>query len=113
MTSDHLDALAVFLVGILLLAFVEMRLRSLFARHEVREEKMHAASALLADAAAAVSREASRHVAELRLEATAIRLDVANLSELLRGHEARLVAAEQRLTRAAMVVPRRPDGDAT
>lgn len=106
MTSDHYDAFAVLGVAVLMLAFVEMRLRALFARHEIREEKMHATSTLLADAAAATAREASRHIAELRSEVNDARLDIENVGAMVKMHDGRLGAIEERLMRAALMVPR-------
>jgi hypothetical protein len=112
MIDAHADALAVFTVGAFLLVFIEVRLRALFARHELRETKMHAESAMMADVAAATAREAVRHIEELRAETSAIRLDVNNLSELIRLHETRISEAETKLIRAAVAVPRmRREGD--
>jgi hypothetical protein len=106
-TADHYDALAVLGVGLVLLAAIEMRLRSLFARHEAREEKMHASAVLLAEGASARALDTYRHLEELRIEASALRLDVSNVSELVRVHEARLSDVEMRLLRASLAVPRR------
>lgn len=104
MTPD-LTPLAVYIVGLLTLVFIELRLRALFARHEVKEEKLHATSQLVSDAAAATAREATRHINEIRIEVAAQRINVANLGELLRDQEGRLGAVETRLMRAALAVP--------
>lgn len=106
MTSDHYDAFAVLGVGVLLLGFIELRLRSLFARHEVREERLHASAQLVAEGAAARVLDNIRQIEGLRVETSAIRLDLANLSELVRVHETRLSDAELRILRAAVAVPR-------
>jgi hypothetical protein len=107
-SREHMDAV-LSLVGIgIVLVFIEVRLRALFARHEVKEEKMHASAVLLADTAAATAREAGRHIDELRLEANALRLDISNVSELVRSHEVRLAEVEMRILRASIAVPRRP-----
>lgn len=105
MTTDHLDAFAVLAAGLLMLVFIELRLRALFTRHEAREEKLHATSQLLADAAAATAREATRHINEIRVEVAAQRINVANLGELLRDQESRLAAVETRLVRVSVAVP--------
>jgi hypothetical protein len=104
-SREHLDAVASLLGIALVLAFIELRLRALFARHEVKEEKMHASAVLLADTAAATAREAGRHIEEIRLEANALRLDINNLSELVRVHEAKLVDIDMRILRASLTVP--------
>lgn len=113
MISDHIDALAVLAVGVLLLAFIELRLRALFTRHESREERMHATSQLAAEGAVSAAREAQRTVEEIRSEVATQRLNVANLSEMLRVHEGRLAAVELRLTRVLVAVPHQHsrDGD--
>jgi hypothetical protein len=95
------------------LIFIEVRLRALFARHEKREEQLHASSALMADAAAALAREAARRIEELRIEAAGAKLDIENLGQLLKLHDGRLKAIEERLLRAALLIPgriRSPEG---
>lgn len=106
MTPDHYDALAVLGVGLVLLGAVEWRLRSLFSRHEIREEKMHASAMLLAEGAAARVLDNIRQLEGLRNETAAMRLDIANLSELVRVHEDRIREAEARILRATTAVPR-------
>lgn len=106
MIQDHYDAVAVVVVGVLMLAFIELRLRALFTLHEKREERMHAASQLLADSATAAAREAVRHIHEIRAEIAEQRESVANLGELLKIQEGRLVAVETRLVRVSVSVPR-------
>jgi hypothetical protein len=112
---EHIDVLLSLVAFAALLAFVEYRLRDLFARHEVREEKMHATSAMLADAAAATAREASKHLAEVRTAASDLRIDIDNLGALVKMHDGRLGAVEERLMRIVLAVPRArsTDPDAT
>jgi len=104
----------VILVGTaLILLFIELRLRSivgaLFAQHEKRESELHASSTLVAEAAAGTAREAARHIEELRVETNALRLDINNLTVLVKAHDAKIASMETRLLRASLAVPRRGD----
>lgn len=118
MSREHL-AIAVgaatvsVLVIAVILSFIEIRLRALFARHEAREERMHATSQLAAEGAVAAAHAAKRTVEELRVEIAAQRLNLANMAELLRDQEGRLVAVEMKLVRASVAVPHhhRREGD--
>jgi hypothetical protein len=110
-TPDHYDALAVLAVGVALIIAVEMRLRALFSRHESREQAMHAESQLAASGAVAAATMATRNVEAIRAEVAEQRMNVANLSELVRVQEARLIAVEVRLARALVAVPHPPHGD--
>ena len=105
MTSDHYDAFAVLGVALLMLMFVEMRLRSLFARHEIREERMVAGAVLASEGAISRVAENVRHIEELRSNVGDARLDIENIGAMVKMHDGRLGAIEERLMRAALLVP--------
>ncbi len=105
--SQHADVFLVLGALAVILAFIEVRLRALFLRHETREERMHADSQLRADGAAAAAKENARHIHELRVDVTEQRIDLGNLGEMVRLQGSRLEAVETRVGRAAMTVPRR------
>ena len=97
---------AVAVVGLFGLGtLLEWRLRDLFARHEVRESKMHMEAQLTAEGASAAARVNSGHIDVLRTDLAEQRADVANISVLVRMHDARLGALSERLYAAALRVP--------
>ena len=102
---DHVDALLTAVAFLLVLAFVEFRLRDLFSRHEIREEKMHADSRNTSETAGSVAREANRRIVELFELQTLTQAQIASVSDDVRMHEKRLGAVEERLMRAALAVP--------
>jgi hypothetical protein len=104
-TTGYFDIVFVLGVAMVMLTTLDWRITKAFRNHERREEQLHAGTQLVSDAAAATAREASRMVAEIRLEVAAQKINVANLSELLRDQEGRLASVELRLTRAAIAVP--------
>jgi ribosomal protein L13E len=103
----HADVVFSLGLAVLMLFALDWRLGRAFSNHELKEEKLHANTVLLADTAAATAREAGRHIDELRAETNALRLDINNLSELVRVHEAKIVNVEARILRASLAVPHR------
>ena len=89
----------------LILIFIETRLRSLFASHEVTEQRLHAETGLLADAASAAARVAGGHIDVLRADLAEQRADLANINVLVKMHDQRLGALSERLMIAALRVP--------
>jgi hypothetical protein len=103
----------VILLGMLaILSFIEVRLTALFLRHEKREEQMHAASALMGETASAIAKDAHRKIEELRASTATVQDRAVDLASQVRMHDKRLGAVEERLMRAALLVPspRRPGG---
>lgn len=103
--SGFLVAIYVLGLAMLVTFALDWRITRAFKSHEDREEKLHAGTQLVSDAAAATAREASRHIAEIQIEVTEQKINVANLGELLRVQEGRLAAVERRLLLATLAVP--------
>ncbi len=97
----------------LILSFIEMRLRSLFASHEVRESNLHASAQLVAESASGATRVISGHIDELRAKTAATDLTVADQGRKVESLAYRVEEIDKRLARAAGAVPRthRREGD--
>ena len=112
--TGYWDIVVVLLIAAVMLLVLDWRISRAFKGHELREKQMYAELAMTADGAAGRARETARQVENLRDENTLSKVDLANVSEQVRMHDKRLGAVEERLVRAALMVPaprRPPDGD--
>jgi hypothetical protein len=107
--TGYWDIVIVLGIAALMLLLLDWRIGKAFKSHETRERLMYAEIALTADGAAGRVRENSRQIEALRAEHTLVKVDVANISEQVRMHDRRLGAVEERIVRAALVIPRRSE----
>ena len=107
--TGYWDIVVVLLIAAVMLLVLDWRISRAFKGHELREKQMYAEIALTADGAAGIVRENSRHIVEFRASHNLLKVEVENITEQVRMHDRRLGAVEERLVRAALAVPRRPE----
>lgn len=111
--AERMDWIVILVGFALILVFIDFRLAKLFTNHERREQEMWASLSLVAEGANGNAVSVGRKVAELRADVDKHRSVVVELEADVRMHDKRLGAVEERLMRAALLVPtpRRPPGE--
>lgn len=111
--TGYWDIVTVLGIATLMLLVLDWRINRAFTRHEKVEQTNFAVVALASDTAAALSREASKHLREVQTDVAVTKAKVTDLSEEVKMHASRLGAVEERLMRAALMVPHihRREGD--
>lgn len=111
--TSYWDIVTVLAIATLMLLILDWRISSAFRRHEKREQKMYEEARLVAETSGSVAREANRKIRELYELHTLTGAQLASVADEVKMHDRRLGAVEERIMRAALVIPsppRRPDG---
>lgn len=103
--TGYWDIVIVLLIAGTMLLILDWRINRAFHGHEDRERRMYAELQLVGDGAAGAAREAARHVREMQAEQTLQKVSITNLTDEVRMHDKRLGAVEERIMRAALVIP--------
>lgn len=110
-TGAHYDVMIVLGVTAIVLGFVEWALARRFREHEAIEKELYGALALQADSAVIGATEAVRNLKELRRELEDAAIKGRTLAGDVAVLDRRLAYIEERLSRSAGMVPRRPPDD--
>lgn len=103
--TGYWDIVIVLGIAGLMLLILDWRLGKAFTKHEKVEAQNFATVAMSSDAAVAAAQTAARHLRELREDAAATKLRVGDLADEVRMHDRRLGAVEERVMRAALMIP--------
>lgn len=111
--TGYWDIVIVLLIATGMLVILDYRILRAFTRHEKVEASNFATLAMSSEAAVGAARTAARHLREIREESAAVKQRVVDLREEVRMHDRRLGAVEERVMRAALLVPaiRKPGGN--
>jgi hypothetical protein len=111
--TGYWDIVVVLLIATVMLVVLDWRITQAFTRHEKVESSNFATLAMSSEAAVGAAQTAARHLREIREESAATKQRVVDLGEDVRMHDKRLGAVEERVMRAALLVPaiRKPGGN--